>query len=352
VESVFLVRTGRLQVLHRTGAIIHKPSGVSVETPLLVPAFSSKCFGVASGRKSELTKILNATSEFLTGTYLVSAYDIYYGLIPKPLDVPMRPELIVVDSGGYEVSEDNDLSDPSPAVAAARAWNNEMHSEVLDSWPPEVPAVFVTYDHPNDRRPVESQIASARDQVRQHSDQLHCFLIKPEKGHHKTSDSAIKWIRATPEELRSFDIVGVTEKELGPSFMDRMVGIARLRRALDEGGVSAPIHVFGALDPVAICLYYLSGAEVFDGLTWLRYGYLDDKCVYLHNHAALMYELHIADYQVRMRALSSNYYYLDRLQERLKDFGNDGEFSHLPHPELLKGGCDRLKRRLAKGGRG
>ena len=61
---------------------------------------------------------------------------------------------------------------------------------------------------------------------------------------------------------------------------------------------------------------------------------------------------YVSDYQNTMRVLSSNYYYLDRLQERLKDFGNDNDLSHLPHPELLKGGCDRLMRRLQTGGRG
>jgi hypothetical protein len=332
--------------------LVHKPSGVSVETPLLVPAFSSRGYGNSSGHASELEKLLLATSEFLTGTYLISAYDLFHGLIPKPLDLTMLPELIVLDSGGYEISEDDDLSAPRAGDAAQGEWSRQHHEDVLSSWPDEVPAVFVTYDHPEERHEIEDQIVLGRNQVRQHPGQLHCFLIKPEKTKHKTSESALKKLIASPEDLRSFDVIGVTEKELGPSFMDRMVGIARLRRALDEGGVSAPIHVFGSLDPVSVCLYYLSGAEVFDGLTWLRYGYSDgDMCVYLHNHAALSYELHINDYQNRMRVLSSNFYYLDRLQERLKDFGNDGEIDRLPHSTLLKAGSDRLRRRLQKGGR-
>jgi hypothetical protein len=34
---------------------------------------------------------------------------------------------------------------------------------------------------------------------------------------------------------------------------------------LDEAGVKSPIHVFGALDPLTVCLYFVAGAEVFDG---------------------------------------------------------------------------------------
>jgi len=352
VELVCLAKIGGQLVSYRTGTLVHKPSGVSVGTPLLVPAFSSKGIGGASDSGAELTRILQATCEFLTGTFLVSAYDIFHHLIPNPLDLPMRPELIFVDSGGYEISETDDLSAAHHAVAGEGDWTREKHTEVLENWPPELPAIFISYDHPHDRQPVENQISLAQKQVRWHPDQLHSFLVKPEKRTQKTIGPALEKIMAAPRELRSFDVVGVTEKELGPSFMKRMVVIARLRRALDEGGVTAPIHVFGALDPVSVCLYYLAGAEIFDGLTWLRYGYSDDRCVYLHNLAALNYELHISDYQNRLRILSSNYYYLDQLQERLKDFSNDGDFSRLPHSNLLKGACDRLRRLVMKGGCG
>ena len=66
--------------------------------------------------------------------------------------------------------------------------------------------------------------------------------------------------------LEGFDLVGVTEKELGNSLLNRLHNTSRLRMALDEVSNEAPIHVFGSLDPLNVPLYFAAGAEVFDGL--------------------------------------------------------------------------------------
>ncbi len=49
-----------------------------------------------------------------------------------------------------------------------------------------------------------------------------------------------------------------------------MQNIAKLRKALDKAGLNIPLHVFGSLDTVTTPLYFLAGADIFDGLTWLR----------------------------------------------------------------------------------
>ena len=76
-------------------------------------------------------------------------------------------------------------------------------------------------------------------------------------------------------ELSHFSIIGFTEKELGPSLLKRMTAIARVRRALKEVNLDLPIHVFGSLDTISTPLYFLAGADIFDGLTWLRYAFRD-----------------------------------------------------------------------------
>ena len=87
-------------MLIRTSTIRHRPSGVSLQTPLLIPSFSSKGFARSKSEgRSEIHGILTYSTEFLTDTYLVSAYDIFYGHVPAPAELP-RPELIFVDSGG------------------------------------------------------------------------------------------------------------------------------------------------------------------------------------------------------------------------------------------------------------
>jgi hypothetical protein len=314
----------------------------------LVPAFSSKGLGIIAG-ESEVKKILLTAAEFLEDVYLVSAYDIREGHVPQPRDLPAKPSLIILDSGGYEIADDYDLSAISRSAVGAKTWSLADLEGVLDAWPPEIPAIFVSYDHPNERKPFNDQVAAARALFKGRTNQLHCFLLKPESNTQFTLKSAIGAAIANPAELASFDVVGVTEKELGGCFIDRMVQIARLRRALNEAAIESPIHVFGSLDPLSVCLYYISGAEVFDGLTWIRYAFADDRCIYMHNHAALEYGIHTRDDALRLRVMAANYYSLVTLQERMKDFGTTKDFHKLPHSELLMDANDSLQRKLLKG---
>lgn len=222
--------------------------------------------------------------------------------------------------------------------------------DVVSQWPEEQPTIFVSYDHPSERKPISDQIAAAKQLLKKQPNQLHCFLLKPENNTRQTLEDALKSASSIAEDLRPFDVIGVTEKELGGSHLQRMVRIAKLRRSLDEANVKAPIHVFGALDPISACLYFLSGAEIFDGLTWLRYAFAEDRCVYVHNHAVLDYGVEFRDADLRLRVLSRNYYYLERLQERMKDFQHEDIFEKLPHSKILETAYGRLQRKLAKGG--
>ena len=102
---------------------------------------------------------------------------------------------------------------------------------------------------------------------------VRCFLLKPPEGSdfHNLDPLSAENVAL----LRAFDIIGVTEREIGESIHDRLVNIARLRQSLDAAEVTSPIHVFGGLDPVFTPLYFAAGAEIFDGLGWLRYAYRD-----------------------------------------------------------------------------
>lgn len=61
----------------------------------------------------------------------------------------------------------------------------------------------------------------------------------------------------------SFHALGVTEKELGGNFKERMINIARIRKALNGVGLeNMPIHIFGSLDTVSTPLV-LWPAQIF-----------------------------------------------------------------------------------------
>lgn len=332
----------------RTSTLRHPGSAVTLATPLLIPSFSSKGFATgATGRGNDVGQIFAVASEFLEEVCLVSAYDIFYGNLPKPDDMLASASLLFVDSGGYELSSDYDYSAVTRNDSAPQPWNIRKLESIVSSWPEHVPAVFVSYDEPTKRKSFADQVRGARHLFRQCSRHLSLFLLKPETTTQQTLDRAIRAAIADPEALARFDVIGVTEKELGTTMLGRMQQIARLRLALDAADVSSPIHVFGALDPISVCLYYVAGAEIFDGLTWLRYGYRDGVAIYLHN-MYLKYGLNVSDATIRSRTISDNYYALHDLQHSLRDFQNTGNFSKLGiHADFVRNATDSLRTKLS-----
>ena len=148
----------RPSVLCRTSKLIHPASGASLETPLLVPSFSSKAFGFGRDGKSEVIQVLEAAQEFITRTCLVSAYDVHYTYIPEPQDLSITVDLMFLDSGGYEVSDDLDLSAVEKPVHRPGNWDAAKLRAIWDRWPADLPTVLVSYDHSNHRRSVTEQL--------------------------------------------------------------------------------------------------------------------------------------------------------------------------------------------------
>jgi len=333
-------------MLARSTKIVHKFSGATLETPILVPSFSSKGFARNHEGKSEIGTALKYSSEFITRTYLISAYDLYFEHIPNPVSLP-QPEMIFLDSGGYEVSWSNDYSAVFQSPPYDETWDELMHKSVLEKWPEEIPAIMVSYDNPTHREEFANQIKRARKLFRAYPNQLHLFLLKPETKTQKSLTKVLKIAVANVEEFSPFDIVGVTEKELGNNTLDRMANIAILRRALDGAKLDLPIHVFGALDPITVCLYFIAGAEIFDGLTWIRYAYDQGRCIYLHNHGALQYGLHARDDQVKLRAMTDNIYSLETLEHKMREFVSTNDFKKLtPNEVFLEQARDSLMTKI------
>lgn len=334
-------------MLARSSKLIHKASGVTVETPLLIPSFSSKGIAKDKKGKSNVGSLIKFASEFLTKTCLISAYDMFYKHMDPIEELPLLPELVFIDSGGYEVSWDNDYSSYIQAPPNEEKWEPELHQSVLDSWPDEIPAVIVNYDHPKLRIPLTEQIKNARELFSKFNTQIHLFLLKPETDTQTTLKESLKSALSDIEELSYFDIIGVTEKELGSSILERMTNIAKLRRAMDEAGLNSKIHIFGALDPLSVCYYFLSGAEIFDGLTWIRYAYEEGRCVYFHNHGALNYGLHMRDQSIKLRAMTENIYSLETMEHRMREFLATNDFSKFaPHEINIKEANDSLITKL------
>ena len=293
-----------------------KQNGREIDrTPLLIPSFSSKGF-------PDIDKIIKYSSELIDGVTLISAYDLHYGKIKPPFDFP---SLIFLDSGGYEASKDAELSDFGEREHVPKPWSQDMHEAQLADWQPSVPSVLISYDHPKERLPIKAQIERAKTMAPGREGFLREILLKPETATQKRlqMDDIIKNVHA----LADFDVIGVTEKEVGNSILNRMKNIAQLRRALDKAGLETPIHVFGSLDTVTTPMYFLAGADIFDGLTWLRFAFHAGNTVYRHNYGALKFGVATNSDVIDGRCWNDNYYYMKDMELEMRRYLNGSDFS-------------------------
>jgi hypothetical protein len=139
--------------------------------------------------------------------------------------------------------------------------------------------------YPKARLPILGQVERAKAMAPGRDGFMREILLKPE-----TVDQSLLQMHSIIDNvgaLASFDVIGVTEKEIGSSIFDRMRNIAALRNALNKTGLETPIHVFGSLDTVTTPMYFLAGADIFDGLTWLRFAFHEGYTVYKQNFGAL-----------------------------------------------------------------
>lgn len=331
--------------LPRSQTLSH-PSGVTLKTPLLVPSFSSKGFRKNKNGRSEVWDVFANTAEFLTEALLVSAYDIYYKHLPRPNRFPYSPTITILDSGGYEVGPEYDFSAVYRYDHKVERWGLRQLKTVLDSWPERIPAVFVSFDKVSAGKSLTRQASEARTLFDRYPGHLHNFLMKPSKQFRGSLRDTIRGSQAALKQLRGFHIIGVAEKELGPSMLERMETLATLRRMLDEEGIRSPVQVFGALDPLSSCLYLLAGAEIFDGLTWLRFAYSNGQCTYLPSHGVQMGLDQEDDFLVS-KILSDNYSAIRKLQLAMRDFVTTMDFKKLePHADFLQKASGSLLTRV------
>lgn len=308
--------------------IIKHPLGVSIKTPLLVPSFSSKGFTIKNG-KSNVSAPLLLSRGFLEECMLVSAFDIYHSLIPEPDKFAYCTETVILDSGGYESSSIYDFSgiiEYDGDSEKINEWNIEKLESVIENWSERYPAIIVNFDHGNIRKSLNEQISEANSFFHKYPKTLNIFLIKPE-----TSKQPMIQINNILESIHlfdQFDIIGLAEKELGDSMLMRMRNIYKIRKRMDEMKNSNPIHVFGSLDPVSSVLYFLAGAEIFDGLTWLRFSYFNNSAIYINNFSVFYNEFGIAktDTQIKIDSIINNIRFLTKMKYAMINFIKTGKF--------------------------
>ena len=306
---------------------------VNAKTPLLVPSFSSKAL-------PDVASVFEALKPSITDSFLISAYDVKH----QNVSLPSYPfaEVMFLDSGGYEVSKDHDLMYPLYPSAEPESWTVEEYRDVLTDLDPIMPTIVTAFDHPTERRPISQQIDAAVETFKDLPNLGREILFKPE-----AIGQEFVPIAALIEQVSrftEFDIVGITETELGASILDKMANITRIRVAMDDANVSKPLHVFGSLDPICTPLYFLAGADIFDGLSWIRFAYRDDMAVYHQNNTPLQFGITDRNRLNLARSYDANLHYLTQLKGRLTRYLLDGDENRLgPHSQFFATSLDDLR---------
>ncbi|MFY1110778.1 MAG: hypothetical protein AB3K77_03715 [Methanosarcinaceae archaeon] len=295
-----------------------KLDGLEVgSTPMLLPSLSSRA-------NLEIKKTLDLISEIVTGPILISAYDIHY-----IEDFPRInfPELIFIDSGGYECSTDKNASELGLYKPEANEWDEELYLKTVNEWDSSIPTVLVSYDHPSKRENLQKQILNAKESLGSKEGVLKELLLKAEtQNSFLNIDNVVENLR----DLNDFDIIGFTEKELGRSVLNCMENISRIRLEMEDLGLEIPIHVFGSLDTITTPLYYMSGADIFDGLSWLRFIFDDGtgNTSYVNSFGPKKEGIYENMKNIWIKSVYNNYTYLRKLEWDLKKFHYSKDFSH------------------------
>ena len=334
-------------------------NGVEISTPLLIPSLSSRAVGPILYQPSHacepvLTPCSIVHSASLIGgideSLLVSAYDIHHKLLVDSRAFQCRfnqspyaqPRLLFIDSGLYEKGG----SSPDKQFGENRyeplQWTESEYRCTIDRLDDDIRPIVVSWDHFGS---YPEQIAVGQDFFGGRTSTASTMLLKPPRN--TTIHDFNKLSGDDFANLRAFDIIGVTEREVGETVIDRLVNIAHLRRHLNDAGVESPIHIFGGLDPLYTPLYFAAGGELFDGLGWLRYAYRDG--VAMHRDTAAILDRQITRHRTP-RLLSvclQNLDELRRLSEDMRLFAhNNHNWTHLSRGDILEPIFRTLQERL------
>ncbi|MGG1678743.1 hypothetical protein ACIFOT_23930 [Neobacillus sp. NRS-1170] len=305
---------------------------IDYNTPILVPSFSSKGF-------PHVKELHNYLKGKLTEVSLISSYDLHYGYLDP--DQIYESDILIVDSGGYERNKEHDISDIYNSLYIAKEWNESLYENQVGMLHPFTDILLVNYDY-QEGYPLNQQVQFAQNHFQKYPDFASDFLCKPtsNNGFFIDVDNLIQSI----DLLFSFDVVGFTEKELGNSIYERATNIYRIRKALTGSGLATPIHIFGCIDPLSIILYFLCGADIFDGLSWLRFSFKDYIPTYLNHHALNHGLWDRPDNEVKIIGYLENLEVLSQLKNQLIAFAKslDWEELHLKPREIQE-----IKRILA-----
>lgn len=304
---------------------IPKVSIGNSNTPKLIPSYSSVCSLFFN--PMDLQDLYNYTIEQAPFSSLISAFDIHY----KNLDRKKiwSSEIVFIDSGNYEASH--------PKLNP-NGWSLELYLKTIKGLRPTTDLCIISYDKYDD---LEEQINIATRCFELCPNYTHDFLIKPEKE--KIVNWDFKKIEYYKEIINSFDILGITEKELGKTIDERCRNLIKFRGLIND---EKPIHIFGCIDFISVIIYFLCGADIFDGTSWMRYFYWKGYAVYLNQYDLITESWPQKCNINKIQAIKDNLIERFKFEAKLVQFINTRDFNTLELDHIINNRIIKLLNQL------
>ena len=273
-----------------------------------MPSFSSRGF-------PNLPEIWEEFSDKLYGVCLVSAFDVAQGDVPR--DVTDLVNVVVWDSGAFETGNGHH------ATSTPVEWTRRRYQETLKNIGAGSNAIVVNFDQIG---PLEEQISRASEDFSLVPLAASDFLVKPADEMELVN---LPKLGLHLDQLAQVNVVGIAAREAGDSLLTRCCSIVMLRDMLNKVGLDTPIHVFGAINPYEVLAYFFCGADIFDGLNWLRCLFRRSGSIPIGDSATEDFRWNLTDSELRMQAWTHNLRFLFQLQEGIKQFGAGGSLESL-----------------------
>ena len=281
---------------------VHK---LGVATPLIAPSFSSRGFPY-------LSDIWEEFRHKLYGVCLVSAFDVAGGRIPS--GVADLVNVAILDSGLYETRVRKPDLSATEASPHSEDWSREQYLEAVQSTGAQGNLILVNFDHVGR---LEDQIELAVEDFSKAPRAASDFLVKPAD---LTELVNLPKLAQFTDALKRFSVIGITAREAGDSFLERCRSIVMLRDVLNDAGLDTPVHVFGAIKPYEVLPYFLCGADIFDGLSWLRWSLRDYGSVPIDETATEDMQWTLTDWELHTVQCTQNLTLLFRLQQAMQEY--------------------------------
>jgi len=191
--------------------------------------------------------------------FLISAYDIYNHekkeqLIEEVSAQSQNSSFVLMDSGHYEAYWRND-----------KKWSFNKLKTVLDHIDIDLCFSFdVYFDGRNtSSKHIKETIKYAAMTAGAQKSGLTVPII------HSIPKEFPTVVKKVVEGINP-EIIGITERELGSSMLERAANLKKIRKELNKAKRDIPIHLLGTGNPISLLVYSLCGANLFDALEWCK----------------------------------------------------------------------------------